>query len=52
VEALEDGFARLVASTDHHPHGMGDTYKVMVLTPSGCKTPFPFNLDFSQYAQQ
>jgi hypothetical protein len=49
IDALEDGFARLVASTKHHPQGMGETYKVMAITPAGVATPYPFNLDFSQF---
>jgi hypothetical protein len=49
VDALEDGFARLVAGAEHHPQGMGDTYKVMALSPSSVKTPYPFGLDFSQF---
>lgn len=47
VAALEEGFTRLVAGTEHHPQGMGKTYKVMALTPSGSKAPYPFGLDFA-----
>ena len=47
AEALEDGFARLVAGMDYHPQGMGDTYKVMALVPYACKTPIPFGPEYS-----
>jgi hypothetical protein len=51
VDALESGFARLVAGTQHHAQGMGETYKFMALAPSGVPTLFPFDIDFAAVHQ-
>lgn len=45
---LEDALARLAAGTQHHPNGMGETYKVMAITQNGVEAPFPFSIDFSK----
>lgn len=52
VVALEDGFTRVVGGTEHHPQGMGKTYKVMALTSSSLPTPYPFNLDFASLVKE
>ena len=49
ADALEEGFARLVAGTEHHPQGMGDAYKVMVLAPSAVKAPIPFGPEYAPH---
>jgi hypothetical protein len=46
--ALEDALYRLVASTEHHKQGMGETYKVMAMTRKKVAAPFPFDLDISK----
>lgn len=45
--SIEGALTRLVAGADHHPDGMGETYKVVAMTRSGVKTPFPFDIDFA-----
>lgn len=45
--SLEDGFAMLVAGVEHHPQGMGETFKALAITPSRLATPYPFDIDFA-----
>ena len=42
-DLLEDGFAMLIAGTEHHPQGMGQTFKVVTITPSKAPVRFPFS---------
>ena len=42
-DRLEDGFAMLIAGVEHHPQGMGQTFKVVTITPSEAPVRFPFS---------
>lgn len=47
MASSEAALSRLVAGTEHDPNGMGETYKVVAMTRTGVKTPFPLDIDFS-----
>ena len=48
ADALESALSRLVATTEHDPNGMGETYQFLAITSDAVAPPYPFGLDLSK----